>query len=305
MTDQKVSIILRSYNEGWALKETLPALSAQNYNNWELIVVDSGFDQTSPLFMIVAKPIRRTSNKSPHAITIPSRVMNRARDVAFRESNYCLFLNRRRHAARLKTGCAHFQRRRCTIRKWRRVSAAKFRVRGAKPFSHAITTDALDQTAHRKTGGIFSAWSAAGCGKTFGKSAGSSRNFSTRKITNTPGGQRARDYKVSLWCEDAVVMHSHNYTPDQAYKRSFGDARALAASWDKSPLRFNPVQTILGWANDTLAARFCVLPENQSPHRIAARRENPLATKRRGILDGFKEGWRHYRILQNENPGHK
>ena len=24
-----------------------------------------------------------------------------------------------------------------------------------------------------------------------------------------------------------------------------------------------------------------------------------------GILDGFKEGWRHYRILQNENPGHK
>ena len=37
-----VSLIMRSYNEAWALKETLPALAAQDFKNWELIVIDSG-----------------------------------------------------------------------------------------------------------------------------------------------------------------------------------------------------------------------------------------------------------------------
>ena len=42
MSDPFVSIIMRSFNEAWALRETLPALAAQNYKNWELIVIDSG-----------------------------------------------------------------------------------------------------------------------------------------------------------------------------------------------------------------------------------------------------------------------
>ena len=40
MNDPLVSIILRSYNEAWALRDTLPALQAQEYKNWELIVID-------------------------------------------------------------------------------------------------------------------------------------------------------------------------------------------------------------------------------------------------------------------------
>jgi len=42
MSEPFVSIIMRSFNEGWALKETLPALTAQEFRNWELIVIDSG-----------------------------------------------------------------------------------------------------------------------------------------------------------------------------------------------------------------------------------------------------------------------
>ena len=42
MSDPFVSIIMRSFNEAWALRETLPALRAQDYKNWELIVIDSG-----------------------------------------------------------------------------------------------------------------------------------------------------------------------------------------------------------------------------------------------------------------------
>ena len=42
MTDPFVTIILRSFNEGGALRDTLPALLAQEYRDWELIVIDSG-----------------------------------------------------------------------------------------------------------------------------------------------------------------------------------------------------------------------------------------------------------------------
>ena len=42
MSDPLVSIVLRSHNEGWALRETLPAIRAQEYARWELIVFDSG-----------------------------------------------------------------------------------------------------------------------------------------------------------------------------------------------------------------------------------------------------------------------
>ena len=42
MSDPLVSIIMRSFNEGWALRETLPAIAAQDYANWELLVFDSG-----------------------------------------------------------------------------------------------------------------------------------------------------------------------------------------------------------------------------------------------------------------------
>ena len=44
------------YNEGWALRETLPALRAQDYKNWELIVIDSGSTDGSVDLIRQAKP---------------------------------------------------------------------------------------------------------------------------------------------------------------------------------------------------------------------------------------------------------
>src|SRR5439155_12837403 len=44
---------------------------------------------------------------------------------------------------------------------------------------------------------------------------------------------RAQGYKV-VYCPESVVMHSHNYTPAQAYHRSFGEGRALAAICSQS-----------------------------------------------------------------------
>ena len=56
MREPLVSIIVRSFNEGWALRETLPALRAQDYTNWELIVIDSGSTDGSVELIRAAQP---------------------------------------------------------------------------------------------------------------------------------------------------------------------------------------------------------------------------------------------------------
>ena len=79
MDDPFVSIIMRSFNEGWALRETLPALRAQDYANYELIVIDSGSTDGSAELIDEAKP--------RHLVRIeardynPSRVMNHGMEL--------------------------------------------------------------------------------------------------------------------------------------------------------------------------------------------------------------------------------
>src|SRR4051812_3363113 len=89
MVEPLVSIIIRSFNEGWALRQTLPALRAQEYKNWELIVIDSGSTDGSQELLRQANP--------HHLIQIqpeqynPSRVMNRGMELA--RADFGIFLN--------------------------------------------------------------------------------------------------------------------------------------------------------------------------------------------------------------------
>jgi rhamnosyltransferase len=110
---------------------------------------------------------------------------------------------------------------------------------------------------------------------------------------------RANGYNV-VYCPDSIVMHSHNYTPAQAYKRSFGDAKALAASWQGKPAEFNFFRTqLLGWASDFRHdVKFCLREKRlrELPHSAKIRWE-----QRRGKLNGFHDGWATYRQGTNEN----
>src|SRR6267143_6548353 len=89
MADPLVSIIMRSFNEAWALKDTLPALQAQEYRNWELIVIDSGSTDGSVHLIRKANP-RHFIQIQPKEYN-PSRVMNRGMDLA--QADYGIFLN--------------------------------------------------------------------------------------------------------------------------------------------------------------------------------------------------------------------
>src|SRR2546430_6287025 len=89
MDEPLVSIIMRSYNEGWALHETLPALRAQDYRNWELIIIDSGSTDGSAEMIRAVQP-RHFVQIQPHEYN-PSRVMNHGMQLA--RSGFGIFLN--------------------------------------------------------------------------------------------------------------------------------------------------------------------------------------------------------------------
>src|SRR5436190_17661707 len=89
VNDPLVTIIMRSFNEGWALSETLPALQAQEYTSWELIVIDSGSTDGSVEMVRRARP-RHFLQIQPHEYN-PARVLNHGMRLA--RSELAIFLN--------------------------------------------------------------------------------------------------------------------------------------------------------------------------------------------------------------------
>jgi rhamnosyltransferase len=104
---------------------------------------------------------------------------------------------------------------------------------------------------------------------------------------------RAAGYRV-VYCPDSVVIHSHNYSPAEAYKRSFGEAKALAAVWSKDPSEVNWARTVLlGFVNDLRRdLAFCARARRlaEFPHAARIRWK-----QRRARLAGFRDGWTFYR----------
>ena len=89
MIEPLVSIILRSFNEAWALRDTLSALKEQDYPNWELIVIDSGSTDGSQELIQSAQPAQFIQIQ-PHEYN-PSKVMNLGMRLS--RSNTGIFLN--------------------------------------------------------------------------------------------------------------------------------------------------------------------------------------------------------------------
>jgi rhamnosyltransferase len=116
--------------------------------------------------------------------------------------------------------------------------------------------------------------------------------------------QYSEDDEYTRWCRSAgyevvyrpesVVMHSHNYTPPQAYKRSFGEAWALAQGWPGTATDFTAGNALLGWLKDAAGdLRYCGTAGRlrQWPETLGIRWQQRL-----GRLHGFRAGWRMHRM---------
>lgn len=284
MSAPQVSIVMRSYNEAWALKGTLPALKAQQLTDWELIVIDSGSTDGSQELIRAFSP-RHFIQITPREYN-PSRVMNHGMRLA--ASELCVFLN----ADATPQGTDWLGP---LVRALRQPKVgAVFGRQIPRPDCQAVFACDYDRCfgPNRESAKWDHFFSMVSSGLT--KSVWALRGFREDL-------QYAEDDEYTRWCKsqgyevlyvpDSVVMHSHNYTVEQAYKRSFGDARAIGKAWTGSASDFTWMKTVLaGWLSDVRHdLGFCSRAGRLGELAHAA---HVRWCQRKGKLAGFRHGWR-------------
>lgn len=287
MSGLLVSIIMRSFNEAWALRETLPALSAQEYKNWELIVIDSGSTDGSQELLRRAQP-KHFIQIAPHEYN-PAWVMNVGMQLA--HSGFGIFLN----ADATPQGT-----------NWLRPlvealldpqAAAVYGRQISRPDCHAVFAHDYERCFGEKRVSVgwehFFSMASSGIRKDIWARRGFNERLRYSEDDEYTRWCRAQGYRV-IYAPESVAMHSHNYTREQAYQRSFGEARALAAVWAGKRADFNFARTVLlGWLNDARRDLFyCSQKRRLSewPDALRIRWQ-----QRRARLAGFADGWKTYR----------
>jgi rhamnosyltransferase len=287
MSQPMVSIIIRSFNEGWALRETLPMLQSQSYAAWELIVIDSGSTDGSVDLIRRAGPA--------HFLQIepgtynPSRVMNAGMRLA--RSGFGIFLN----ADATPQGGEWLAPLVAALQDAQ--TAAVFGRQIPRPDCRAVYAHDYERCFGERRASAdwehFFSMVSSGIRKDIWSRRGFLESLQYSEDDEYTRWCVSRGYRV-VYCPESVVMHSHNYTPQQAFRRSFGEARALAAVWPHSPRRINWPRTVLaGWLNDLRRdLSYCARKRRLAewPHSLVIRWQ-----QRRARLQGFRDGWSHYR----------
>ena len=282
MSHPRASIIMRSFNEAWALRETLPALKAQTFKDWELIVIDSGSTDGSQELIRAAQPAQFI--QITPAEYNPSRVMNHGMRLARAET--CLFLNAdatpqgEGWLLPLFDALQNPKVAACFGRQIPRPDcAAVFACDYDRCFGPRRDSAAWDHFFSMVSSGLR-------------KDVWSKRGFREDL-------QYAEDDEYTRWCKEqgydvlyvpgSVAMHSHNYTAGQAQKRSFGDARALGKTWTGRDGEFNWVKTVmLGCLSDLRHDfKFCLRTGRLGEFVHAA---GIRWRQRQGRLAGFRAG---------------
>jgi len=288
MEQPRVSIVLRSFNEGWALGSTLASLKAQSYRNWELIAFDSGSTDGSVDMIRQARPVHFVQ-MLPHEYR-PGRVLNNAMELACNDR--VIFLN----ADATPQGPDWLEPLVSALAD--PTVAAAFGRQIPRPDCAAAFARDYERCfgANRESAkwDHFFSMVSSGLRRDVWARRGFRETMQYSEDDEYSRWCRAEGYKIR-YCQNSVVMHSHNYTPRQAYKRSFGEAWALASVWSGSLGDFNIRRTLLlGWLRDAYGdLRYCLRTGRmgQLASALAIRGQQRL-----GRLHGFHAGWQMHRL---------
>lgn len=283
MTDPNVTIVVRCLNEAWALRETLAALRAQEYRFWDLIAIDSGSTDGSLDLLRQAGP-KRLIEILPREYR-PGRVLNQGMELA--ETEIVLFLN----ADATPQGPGWLRPLVEALRDPQ--TAAAFGRQLARPGCAAVFAADYERCfgARRESARWphFFSMVSSGLRRDIWRRRGFLESMQYSEDDEYTRWAVRAGYRIAC-CADSVVMHSHNYSPPQTYKRSFGEAWALAAVWSGAPEpMLGGARRWLSWAND-VRRDFIYCRRTQRlrewPHAIRIRLE-----QHRGRRDGFRAGW--------------
>jgi rhamnosyltransferase len=285
---------MRSFNEAWAIGDTLKQLFAQDFaGEIELIVIDSGSSDGSIEIIQNAKPAKLI--QIPLGTYVPGVVLNQgAREASH---DWLVYLNAdatpvgKNWLTELLKPC---------------LANPKF---GAV-FSRQIPRpDCLPVFAHDYDRCFGPERESQHWEHFFSMVSCVTHRSILEKVPIREDLQYAEDdewtcrlvksgYEI-LYAIDSVAMHSHNYTLRESYKRAFGDARAMAATSTNPPRNVNYHYFVaLGWLHDVLRdAKWCIRNHRLGglPYAAAVR-----LAQRLGRRDGHHAGWKLYQ--RDETP---
>jgi len=283
-----VSVVMRCMNEGWAVGGTLKALKDQDFDGEiELIAIDSGSTDGSLEQIQAAQPAKLIQIKPGEYI--PGVVMNRgAREASH---DWIVYLNAdatpvgRDWLTKLLAPCLTAEN-----------FGAGFSRQVPRPDCDAVFAHDYDRCfgPHRESANwdhFFSMVSSV-THRSVLEAEPFREDLQYAEDDEWTRRLRAKGYAI-VFAGESVAMHSHNYTLQQCYKRSFGDSKALAATSELTPSRFGMVNFVAaGWAKDFLKdATWCLKNGHLLgiPHAAAVR-----FYQRLGRRAGYLNGWQHY-----------
>ncbi|MCB1130221.1 MAG: glycosyltransferase [Verrucomicrobiae bacterium] len=275
-----VSVVMRSFNEAWAIGNTIRQLFAQDFpGEIELIVIDSGSTDGSVEIIEAAEPAKFI--RIPLGTYVPGVVLNQGAREASHE--WIVYLNAdatpvgRDWLGNLLRPCLETEN-----------FGAGFSRQIPRPDCMAVFAHDYDRCFGPRR--VSRGWD-----HFFSMVSSVTHRSVLEKHPIREDLQYAEDDEWTrrlaadgmriVFAEDSVVMHSHNYTVRQSYKRLFGDAKAMAAAG--STREETLVSTLTGWLADCARdARWCLTRSPLAlPHAVAVR-----LAQRLGRRDGWHAG---------------
>lgn len=276
-----VSVVMRSFNEAWAIGETIRQIFAQDFpGEIELIVIDSGSSDGSLEIIRKANPAKLI--EIPLGTYVPGVVLNRG--AAEASHDWICYLNAdatpvgNHWLSNLIAPCLdhkHF--------------GAAFSRQIPRPDCHAVFAHDYDRcfgpNRDSATWDHFFSMVSSLTHRSVLKQQPFREDLQYAEDDEWTRRLAAQGFAI-LYAPDSVAMHSHNYTLRQSYKRAFGDAKAMAAASTLPPQSGNLPLAILGAAKDSLRdVRWCL--QNQHPASIPFASLTRLA-QRLGRRSGYQ-----------------
>ena len=231
----RISVIIRSYNNAGVIEETLTALFAQRLQNFELINVDSGSTDGT---VEIIKKFNSTPVQLPASEYKPGRVLNRAIEKS--QGDYLVFLNSDATPVDirwLETLIAPLEKPTVAATFGRQQSRGNARPGVKRDFQRAFG----DGNHSKWKRHFFSLANSA-----IRRGLWEAHPFSEEL-------QFSEDVEWAFWARnaglcveyvpEACVVHSHNYTVPETWRRFVGEGEADAkifpwSAWRGSFLRY-------------------------------------------------------------------